>query len=71
MATYHGLIEVECIACKWMTKDESTMEMLNDLSGECPECKEQFFRWVNEDNSIVVSLIDEQGNYDNLIMKGN
>jgi hypothetical protein len=70
MATYHGLIEVSCIVCKWNSTDESTIEVLNDLAGNCPECQKQFFRWENQDGSIVVSLVDgENEDYDNLVLK--
>jgi hypothetical protein len=71
MATYHGLVKVSCIACDWETQDDYTMETLNDLSGVCPKCERQFFKWRNQDGSIVVSLINKDGNYDNLVMKGN
>jgi len=71
MATYHGLIKVSCIVCEWNSTDESTIEMLNDLSGNCRECQKQFFRWVIQDGSIVVSLVDgENDEYDNLVLKG-
>lgn len=68
-ATYHGLIKVSCVLCEYETKDISTMEMLNDLSGTCPNCEKQFFRWENLDGSVVVSLtkdIDGLHTYDNL-----
>jgi NAD-dependent SIR2 family protein deacetylase len=71
MATYHGLIKVSCVACNWETQEDHTMEMLNDLSGQCPNCDLQFFRWENNDGSIVVSLTDQNGNYDNLVSKGS
>ncbi len=73
MATYHGLIKVSCIVCNWETSDDSTIEILNDLVGDCPKCQAQFFRWENVDGSIVVSLIDpdDEDKYDNLVMKGN
>jgi hypothetical protein len=70
MATYHGLIKVSCIACNWETQDDLTMEILNDMDGVCPKCEEQFFRWDNQDGSIVVSLtrnIDGLHTYDNLV----
>ncbi len=71
MATYHGLIKVSCIVCGWNSTDESTIEMLNDLVGNCPQCQKQFFRWENQDGSIVVSLVDgENDEYDNLVLKG-
>ena len=70
MATYHGLIKVTCVNCEWQTQDDATMETLNDMDGTCPKCERQFFRWENQDGSIVVSHTDEQGNYDNLVVKG-
>jgi NAD-dependent SIR2 family protein deacetylase len=69
MATYHGLIKVSCILCEYVTQDDYTMEMLNDLDGTCPKCERQFFRWENLDGSVVVSLtknLDGLHTYDNL-----
>jgi len=73
MATYHGLIKVDCIVCGWKITDEQTITILNDMDGDCPNCHNQFFRWENEDGSIVVSLtqnIDGLHTYDNLTWKG-
>jgi hypothetical protein len=73
MATYHGLIKVSCLVCEWETSDDFKIEMLNDTDGICPNCRNQFFRWVNQDGSIVVSLtqdIDGLHTYDNLVMRG-
>ena len=70
MATYHGLIKVSCIVCNWQTEEDSLMEMLNDMGGDCPECDNQFFRWQNQDGSIVVSLtqnFDGLHTYENLV----
>lgn len=70
MATYHGLIKVDCLACDWNTTNDSEMEMLNDQDGTCPNCEEQFFKWTNQDGSIVVSLqkdINGLHTYDNLV----
>ena len=69
MATYHGLIRVSCVACEWATRNDATMETLNDQDGTCPQCGEQFFKWENKDGSIVVSLtqnFDGLHTYDNL-----
>jgi NAD-dependent SIR2 family protein deacetylase len=75
MATYHGLIKLECLACRWITEDDSTIEVMNDLVGECPDCNMAFFRWENQDGSIVVSLrkegVDGEEVYDNLVLKGD
>jgi NAD-dependent SIR2 family protein deacetylase len=73
MATYHGLIKVNCILCGYETKDDYEMEHLNDQDGTCPKCDKQFFRWENENGSVVVSLtqdIDGLHIYDNLEMRG-
>jgi NAD-dependent SIR2 family protein deacetylase len=73
MATYHGIVKASCIACHWETKDEATIEILNDMDSTCPKCEKQFFRWENENGSIVVSLtqeIDGLHTYDNLTMRG-
>lgn len=69
MATYHGLIRVSCIVCDWKTRNDLTIEILNDRGGGCPECGEEFFRWENQNGSIVVSLtqnLDGFHTYDNL-----
>ena len=73
MATYHGLVKVSCIACNWETTDDYEMEMLNDQDGVCPECSAQFFRWENQNGSIVVSLsknVNGLHTYDNLVWNG-
>jgi hypothetical protein len=56
VSTYHGLIKVSCVLCEYETKSIPEMEMLNDLDGTCPKCGNQFFRWENENGSVVVSL---------------
>lgn len=72
MATYHGLIKLNCLVCGWETKDDNTIETINDLNGICPKCENQFFRWENQDGSIVVSLIKSENDYDNLVYeRGN
>lgn len=68
MATYHGLIKVTCLVCDYVTEDVPTMESLNDMADSCPECENEFFRWLNEDGSIVVSLTIN-GKYSNLVME--
>ena len=73
MATYHGLIKLDCLVCGWKTENDSTIEAINDLAGACPDCNNQFFRWENENGSIVVSLYKYENNeeiYDNLVFEG-
>jgi hypothetical protein len=74
MTTYHGLIEVTCLNCNWKTEDGLLIETLNDLGGSCPDCGKQFFRWVNENGTISVSLTTQDADgvetYDNLMMIG-
>jgi NAD-dependent SIR2 family protein deacetylase len=73
MATYHGLIKLNCLVCNWQTTDDRTIEIFNDLGGGCPDCENEFYRWENEDGSIVVSLSglkDNIATYDNLVFKG-
>lgn len=73
MATYHGLIKLNCLVCDWQTTDDRTIETFNDLDGECPDCENRFFRWENQDGSIVVSLEkyeDGTKTYDNLVFGG-
>ena len=68
-ATYHGLIRVNCLACDYETQEVRRMEILNDMDGVCPECGAQFFRWINQNGSIVVSLtknLDGLHTYDSL-----
>lgn len=67
MTTYHGLVKVTCLCCNWESTDAPTIETLNDMGDGCPECEEQFFRWLNEDGSIVVSLTKDNGEYSNLV----
>ena len=72
MATYHGLIKLSCLVCDWQTTDDGTIEIANDLGGVCPDCENQFFRWENQDGSIVVSLSsvkDRIATYDNLVFE--
>lgn len=74
MATYHGLIRVDCVVCRWFTEDDHTIEMMNDLAGDCPDCGNEFFRWEDKNGSIVVSLNELKNNdfisYDNLVFNG-
>jgi hypothetical protein len=73
MATYHGLVKLTCLVCDWQTTDDNTITTYNDLDGNCPNCENQFFRWENQDGSIVVSLEDWKDNiksYDNLVFQG-
>lgn len=70
MATYHGLIKLDCLVCDWSTTEDRTIEIFNDLGGDCPDCNNQFFRWKNQDGSIVVSLTKGKGatsTYENLV----
>ena len=62
MATYHGIVEVRCLACDFVVKDDYTMEMLNDAVWPCGECGELFFLWVNKDGSRCVTLGDSGDN---------
>jgi hypothetical protein len=68
MATYHGLIKVTCLVCDYETEDIPTIERLNDMGDVCPDCENEFFRWLNDDGSIVVSLT-VNGQYSNLVME--
>lgn len=67
MATYHGLIKLNCLVCGWETTDADLITLVNDLLGDCQECYERFFRWENQDGSIVVSYIDDERNYTNIV----
>ena len=74
MPTYHGLVKLNCLVCDWQTTDAPTIERINDLADCCPECENQFFRWENQDGSIVVSLTQEKDGkeiYDNLVLERN
>jgi hypothetical protein len=74
MATYHELVEVTCLNCNWKTEDAEFIAILNDFSGHCPDCEKQFFRWVNENGTINVSLTTQDADgletYENLMMIG-
>lgn len=58
MATYHGIVEVRCLSCDRVTRDDSEMMLLNDLDDLC-ECGARFRLWVQEDGTRCVTL--EQG----------
>ena len=53
-ATYHGIVEVRCLSCDRVTRDESEMTILNDLDPMC-ECGARFRLWVNEDGTRSVT----------------
>ena len=62
MPTYHGLIQATCLDCGKVTKDTSTLEMLNDLDPRCLECQSHLVAWFNEDGMIAITgeLEDEE-----------
>lgn len=35
---YFGPLFVRCDECGWMSRDELTMDVVNDLTGVCPVC---------------------------------
>jgi hypothetical protein len=55
VATYHGIERLECLCCGWVTNDDETMEIMNDLEGDCPICVTQFFLWSNTNNDQIVT----------------
>lgn len=55
MATYHGITKLECLSCGWVTKDDETMEIMNDMNGDCNHCRSQFFLWIMDDGRQCVS----------------
>lgn len=61
MATYHGIEHLECLHCGWSTRDDETMEIINDGDGYCPECDNQFFMWSMVDGEQVVTSGGKQG----------
>lgn len=54
MATYHGIEHIECLKCGWSTRDDETMELLNDDDDECPTCQSGFFLYSQVDGEQVV-----------------
>lgn len=55
MATYHGITKAICLVCDKVTTDTSTLETLNDLDPQCPECEFNLVAWFNEDGRITVT----------------
>jgi len=61
MATYHEIEHLECLQCGWQTRDDETMEIINDGEGYCPKCDVQFFLWSTVSGEQVVTSGDKQG----------
>lgn len=61
MATYHGITQATCLNCGEVTKDESTLEMLNDLDPQCLKCQIHLVAWFCSDGSIVVTGETDKG----------
>ncbi len=61
MATYHGIEHLECLQCGWQTRDDETMEIVNDGDGYCPKCDNQFFIWSMVDGEQAVTSGGKQG----------
>jgi Zn ribbon nucleic-acid-binding protein len=61
MATYHGIEHLECLQCGWQTRDDETMENINDGDGYCLECDNQFFLWSSVDGEQMVTSGGKQG----------
>lgn len=55
MATYHGITQATCLLCGRVTKDDSTLEMLNDLDPRCLNCGEHLVAWFDKDGLIIVT----------------
>jgi NAD-dependent SIR2 family protein deacetylase len=55
MATYHGITQATCLNCGKVTKEDSTLEMLNDLDPKCLDCQSHLVAWFNQDGRIVVT----------------
>lgn len=55
MATYHGIEHIECLQCGWNTRDDYTMEMLNDCESECEACGSMFYLFSMVDGEQVVT----------------
>jgi Zn finger protein HypA/HybF involved in hydrogenase expression len=60
-ATYHGITEIKCEDCTFITTDEVTMEVINDQLGECPACASKTLRFSNTDGSVLIVAEDENG----------
>jgi hypothetical protein len=70
VATYHGITELECLTCGYVTNDDYTMEIINDTATPC-QCGSSFWLWSNTNDSQIVSsgiharggLVDSRGWY--------
>jgi hypothetical protein len=68
-ATYHGIVEVRCLSCDRVTRDDSEMMLFNDLDALC-ECGARFRLWVNEDGTRSVTLEGDDQEVQRLEYKG-
>lgn len=60
--TYHGIAYAECFRCGYGTADQTTLEMWNDLTGECPDCgKPGRVLWVLKGGGVHVTESDDMG----------
>jgi len=54
-ATYHGIVEVECVTCGIKTNDVSVMEILNDVDMICDLCQTRNRKWTLVDGSVFIT----------------
>jgi hypothetical protein len=54
VATYHGIVELECLSCGYVTQDDYTMLIINDTATPC-QCGSSFWLWTNSNCAQIVS----------------
>lgn len=55
--TYHGITYAQCFVCGYGTADTTTLEMWNDLGGDCPTCQTENGRimWVMTGGRVSIT----------------
>ena len=55
MSENYAMEHLECLQCGWETRDDETMELMNDDDDLCPFCRSSFFLWSILDGEQVVT----------------
>jgi DNA-directed RNA polymerase subunit RPC12/RpoP len=59
-ATYHGITQATCLECGKVTRNISTLEMMNDLDARCPACDTHLVAWFTN-GQIIITGETEKG----------
>lgn len=65
-ATYHGITQIVCLECGYVSTNVDEMELWNDLYGECPknDCKVNVISTnLNGNQTHVMWVYDENGRH--------